>query len=211
MSPEIKILSYLGFVFGLFFIRDVTAYLLILIALSLFLCVLPFQSVKKGWVPISLFLLFTFVGNVTLPQGKIVFDIGPFTITDEGLQAASLRTGRVFFMIAGAKILTATTGTGSLVDGLGRILKPLERLGLPVREFFSTMGLAMRSIPRIKERISEAYGRSTDKGGARGFWNRTKVISVFLIPLFVHSIRNPEIFFEDRPAEKERDNSTGDV
>ncbi len=58
-------------------------------------------------------------------------------------------------MIAGAKILTATTTTESLINAFGKILKPLERLGVPVNEFFSTMGLSIRSLPRIKDQIGE--------------------------------------------------------
>jgi len=193
----------MAFVVSLFFINDITIYLLICIVISILLCVPLFQSIKRGWVPICFFLIFTFVSNVVLQQGKILLKVGSFMVTEEGLSIASFRTARVFFMIAGAKILTATTTTESLIEAFGKILKPLERLGIPVNEFSSTMSLAMKSLPRIKDQITRTYREKMESGNAEGFWNRTMVISQFLIPLFVKSIQTPERFFEDDPNRKE--------
>jgi energy-coupling factor transport system permease protein len=203
LSPEIKIISYLGFVVGLFFVNDSIIYLLIFAAISILLCMQPFQSIRRGWVPISFFLIFTFLSNVLLQHGKILLKMGSLMVTEEGLSIASLRTARVFFMIAGAKILTATTTTESLIEAFGKILNPLERLGIPVNEFSSTMGLAIKSLPRIKDQITRTYREKMENRDADGFWNRTKAISQFLIPLFVKSIQTPESYFEDEPNRKE--------
>jgi energy-coupling factor transport system permease protein len=197
LSPEIKIISYIGLVACLLFVKDIGIYLLICIIISILLCRQPFQSIKKGWVPISFFLLFTFISNVILQEGKILLTMGPFMVTDEGLSTASLRTARVFFMIAGAKILTATTRTESLIEAFGRILKPLERLGVPVNDFFSTMGLAIKSLPGIREQITTNYRERMESGNVKGFWDRTMVISQFLVPLFVQSIQRPDRFVQD--------------
>ncbi len=135
MSTEIKIIVYIGFVVSLFFVRDLTVYLVMFAVISILLSRMPFQSIKRGWIPISLFMLFTFISNVLLQHGKILLNMGSFVVTDEGLKIALLRTARVFFMMAGAKILTAAAGIESLVESLGRLLKPLERLGIPVNDF----------------------------------------------------------------------------
>lgn len=164
----------------------------------------PLQSLKKGWIPIGIFLIFTFAGNVLFWHGKILFRVGPIFLTEEGLATASLRTARVFLMIAGAKILTATTKIESLIDGLGKILKPLERLGVPVNEFLSTMNLTMKSLPGLKNRITATYTDITQNGNIKGFRNRAKAISLFLMPLFVKSIQSPESFFEDDPRTKKK-------
>ena len=197
MSPEIKIVLYIIFIFCLFLIKDVTVYLFITVAILIFLLRLPFKSLKSGWIPISLFLLFTFLSNVLFQHGRILYSKGPLVITEEGLNIASLRTMRIFFMIAGAKILTATTQIDLLIGAIGKILKPLERLGIPVIDFFSIMGLTMKSLPRIKDQIAETYKEKVRGEDVKGFWNRVKVISFFLMPLFIKSIQSPEIFFED--------------
>ena len=203
MSAKNKIIAYLGFVVSLFFVRDLTVYLVMFAVISILLCRLPFKSIKKGWVPISLFMAFTFISNVLLQHGKVLLSAGPFVVTDEGLKVASLRAARVFFMIAGAKILTATAGTESLVKSFCELLKPLERLGIPVSEFSSTTTLAVRYLPRIRDQISTGYRKSIAGGDIRGFWNRARVLSLFLIPLFVKSIQSPERFLEDDPNRKE--------
>ncbi len=163
---------------------------------------IPFKSLKSGWIPTSLFLLFTFASNVLFQQGRILYSAGPLLITGEGLNIAVIRTMRVFFMIAGAKILTATTQIELLVGAFGKILKPLERLGIPVVEFFSTMGLTIKSLPRLKDMITKTYREKVKEGNITGFWNRAKVISVFLMPLLAKSIQSPEIFFEEDQRHK---------
>ncbi|MEW6675575.1 MAG: energy-coupling factor transporter transmembrane component T [Nitrospirota bacterium] len=196
MSPQIKIISYIAFIICLFLIKDITVYLFIFVAISIFLLRIPFKSLRSGWIPISLFLLFTFISNVLFQHGRILYSRGPFVITEEGFNIASIRTMRVFFMIAGAKILTATTQIELLAGAFGKILKPLERLGIPIVEFFSTMGLTMKALPRLKDQIAETYREKMKEGDIKGFWGRARVVSMFLMPLFVKSIQSPEIFFE---------------
>ena len=196
MSPEIKIILYIVFIVCLLLIKDVTFYLFIFVAISIFLFRIPFKSLKSGWIPISLFLLFTFISNILFQHGRILYSAGPLFITEEGLNIAVIRTMRVFLMIAGARIITATTQIESLIGAFGKILKPLERLGIPVVEFFSTMGLSMKSLPKLKDQIAANYREKVKEGNIKGFWNRAKVVSMFLVPLMIKSIQSPEIFFE---------------
>ncbi len=196
LSPEIKIILYIVFIVCLLLIKDVTFYLFIFVAISIFLFRIPFKSLKSGWIPISLFLLFTFISNILFQHGRILYSAGPLFITEEGLNIAVIRTMRVFFMIAGARIITATTQIESLIGAFGKILKPLERLGIPVVEFFSTMGLTMKSLPKLKDQIAANYREKVKEGNIKGFWNRAKVVSMFLVPLMIKSIQSPEIFFE---------------
>ena len=196
LSPEIKIILYIVFIVCLLLIKDVAFYLFIFVAISIFLFRIPFKSLKSGWIPISLFLLFTFISNILFQHGRILYSAGPLFITEEGLNIAVIRTMRVFFMIAGARIITATTQIESLIGAFGKILKPLERLGIPVVEFFSTMGLTMKSLPKLKDQIAANYREKVKEGNIKGFWNRAKVVSMFLVPLMIKSIQSPEIFFE---------------
>jgi len=211
LSPEIKIALYVGFVGSLFLIEDPGVYLLILGAILALLLRLPFSAIRKGWIPIGFFLAFTFAGNAIAVHGKIVFNFGSFVVTREGLTIAGLRTARVFFMILGAKILTATTTIESLVSALAKMLRPLERLGLPVKEFFSVVALSVKSLPRIKSQLGEACEERMRSTHTKGFWSRARLISLFLIPLFVKSMQTPESFFEDEPDKKEKKGSSPDV
>ena len=202
MSSELKIILYVVFIASLFLIQDLSAYILILIALSILLLRIPLASLKRGWLPISLFLVFTFMSNVFFSHGKILYNLGPIVITAEGMHIATLRTLRIFFMVAGAKILTASTPLDVLVSGLGNILKPLEKIGLPLNDFFETMGLTLKCFPKLKDYLAENYRNHKNKEENRGFFGNARIISLFLLPMFAQSMQNPEMFFQDREEEK---------
>ena len=102
-------------------------------------------------------------------------------------------------------MLTSTTEVGLLVNALERIFGPLERLGIPVHEFFSAMGLTMRSLPALKKQMVKEYGEKVKEGNITGFLNRARAVSMFLIPLFVRSMQSPESFFEDEEGHERRD------
>jgi energy-coupling factor transport system permease protein len=197
LLPEIRIISYIVFIAAIFIIQDVTVYLVIFLALSVFLVRIPWKSLKRGWIPISLLILFTFVSNVLFQSGRILYEAGPVSITEEGVNIALIRTMRLFFMIAGAKILTAKTTIESLVGASARMLKPLERFGVPVSEFFSTAGLTMKSLPRLKEHLVDTYKQKIEENHLKGFWSRIKIASLFLLPLIAKSLQSPEIFFKE--------------
>jgi energy-coupling factor transport system permease protein len=197
LRPEIKILFYIAFIIGLYFIKNLQFVFAIFILTAMLLARIPIPSLIKGWIPITIFLCFTFFSNLLFQHGRILFQAGPLFITEEGLNAALLRTIRIFCMIAGAKILTATTGIEPLISAFAKLLKPFERLGLPVEEYFSTMGLTMKSLPRLKEQVVREYRTTVKDRKITGFRNRAKVISSFLMPLFVKSIRSPETFLND--------------
>lgn len=158
---------------------------------------IPFRSLKSGWIPISLLVFFTFISNILFQKGKVIYDIGYFTVTDEGINVALIRTMKLFFMIAGAKILTATTGIEQLVGAFARMLRPLEHLGIPVDDFFSTVSLTMKSLPRLKAHLADTYRLKVKEDNIRGFWKRARVVSMFLIPLMVQSLQSPEKYFKD--------------
>jgi len=161
------------------------------------------KILKKGWIPISLFLTFTFFSNLLFRHGKVLCTAGPLIVTAEGLTDASVKTLRILFMIAGAKLLTGTTSVESLTRAFGRLLKPLQYAGIPVNEFISTMGLTLKSLPMLKKQFLTMYRERTQQGTIRGFVNRARVVSAFLMPLFVKSIQTPEQFFEKTKKDEE--------
>lgn len=208
IKPELKIISYFLFVTLLFVFDNLTVYLFACVLVGLFFLKIPFRAVKSGWLPISVFLLFTFISNIIGRHGRVLLSTGLFLVTDEGLHIAAVRTLRVFIMIGGAKALMASAGAEDMVEGLGRLFGPLERVGLPIRDFFHTMGLTMKCFPVLKNMASEAYRENMQTSAEQGFWGRARNVSAFLMPLFVRSLQCPESFFEKqqpaRPAGAER-------
>lgn len=203
MLPELKIILYVIFVAGLFFLDNPVFYWIIFAVICLLLFTIPMKILKKGWIPISLFLTFTFFSNLLFRHGKVLCTAGPLIVTSEGLTDASVKTIKILFMIAGAKLMTGTTSVESLARAFGRLLKPLQHAGIPVNEFISTMGLTLKSLPVIREQFLTMYRVRMQQGTIRGFRNRARVVSAFLMPLFVKSIQTPEQFFEKKKKDEE--------
>lgn len=205
VKPDIGIVLYLVFAISLYLIGRLPVLYVLSGILVFFLLRLPLRKLKAGWVPITLFLCFTFLSNLLNHHGKVLASFGSFFITEEGLNAAVLRTLRLFLMIGGLKVLMAGTPTGELVNALGRLFMPLERLGLPVKDYVHTMGLTLQCFPVLKDMGSELYRKQLALHEGKGFSGRVKVISSFMVPMFVMSVRKPEIFFEKRIDDGKKD------
>jgi energy-coupling factor transport system permease protein len=198
LTSEIKIVLYVVFAVSLFVFKSLTIYAVIGVGLLLLFLRVPFRRLKSGWVPISIFLVFTFLSNALNAHGKILFSWGSLVMTDEGLMLASIRTLRVFYMIGGVKVLMASSGTDDVIRAMGRLLGPFERVGLPVKDFFHTMTLTVQCFPRLKDMAVKEYETNVKNADIKGFRQRARVVSSFLLPMFVESIRSPEMFFEKK-------------
>jgi energy-coupling factor transport system permease protein len=165
------------------------------------------KRVKGGFVPITLFLFFTFAGNLFFQPGRILYGNNLLSVTDEGLLIAGIRTLRVLSMIFAAKILTGILSMDEMIHSLETVLKPLERIGLPVKDFFRVMGLTLKAFPVLMNHLVKTYTEEITNHDNHGFRRRMRHMVSFLLPVFVESIRSPEAFFvssEDSTLSKEK-------
>jgi len=203
LPPELRILSYLFFVLSLFFSPDPTYYIILFFLLFICLSRFPFRLLKAGWIPISIFLFFTFISNVFNHQGRILYSVGPVLITPEGLLLACMRSARIFLMIGGVKFLMATTSHNALIQAMARLLGPFEKAGVPVKDFFHTMGLTLQCFPVLQDTIIAQYRKNGSDVSTGTIGNKTRMLALFLLPLFVESIRSPEAFFKKSETSEE--------
>lgn len=188
------VLLYIIFSISLFIVKNIYYHAAIALIVTAVLLLLPFSKVKGGIIPIFLLLLFTFAGNLFFHPGRIIYETFFAAITDEGLYTAGLRTLRVFSMIFAAKILTYALPVDRMLITIGKAAAPLEKAGLPVRDFFDIMGLTLKALPVLTQRLSEAYRNDLEKNSIRGFRNRLRHLVSFMLPVFAESIRSPEKF-----------------
>ncbi|MHB8883437.1 MAG: energy-coupling factor transporter transmembrane component T family protein [Thermodesulfovibrionales bacterium] len=197
MLPEIKIVLYVIFVVSLYLITNLSVYLWILIPLLLLLLRVPWRTVRAGWLPITLFLAFTFLSHTLNQHGRVLFSLGPVMLTDEGLHTGLFKVLRIFLLIAGIKILMAGEKTEALIQAMGRLFGPLEKTGIPVKDFIHTMGLTLQCFPLLNAMAADIYRTEVRQAEVKGFMARIKTVSSFLIPLFTKSLQTPEMFFKD--------------
>ena len=164
----------------------------------------PFRTLKAGWMPICILLTFTFISNALYHSGRIIYAAGPVMITEEGLDLAALRTLRVLLMIGGVKLLMARTKTERVVKATASLLRPFEKLGVPVNDFFHTMGLTLTCFPILKDALARHYTENIQKGGAQSILSKAKLTALFILPLFVESIHSPELFFRETDLHEEK-------
>ena len=196
-SPRVKILLYLLLVIAVFISSSLKLSLLLLFIVSILACRVPFSVLKRGLIPVTLFLTFTFISNVLFQEGKVVSDFLGLQVTEQGLMRGGELTLRLFILILGAKVLTATTRAEELVTGMQGLLGPVGRLAY-VEELINTMSLTLRILPIVYDEAMESY-RSIKNSDGKGLKDRMKLAVELLTTLFERSLQKAkEMSVEDR-------------
>lgn len=71
---------------------------------------------------------------------------------------------RLVFLIIGASIMTLTTTPNQLTDGLERLLRPLNKIHVPVHEIAMMMSIALRFIPILMEETDKIMKAQMARG-----------------------------------------------
>ena len=153
LDPRIKILVIIFFIVSLFFVDSFYPYIFILLFIVVISKVakIPVSLVLKGIKPLRFIIIITFIINVFMTKGEILFDIGPLTVTKEGLSTAIFMALRLVFLVLGTSLLTLTTSPIALTDGIEKLLSPFKKIGLPAHELAMMMTIALRFIPTLLE------------------------------------------------------------
>ncbi len=208
-SPRVKILLYILLVTALFVSTSLKLTLLLLFLVTVFAARAPLSALKRGLIPISLFLVFTFISNVLFHGGEAVYSIFGLSISREGIVRGGELSLRLFIMILGAKVLTSTTKAEDLVTGISKILGPVGRLGY-VRELIYTMSLTLRLLPVVYDEALEAYKEIKNSQGT-GLAGKIRLSADLLTRLFERSLKKakemPETEETSVPASDDKPSS----
>lgn len=139
---------------------------------------------------VGIFLVLWFVKFDTLIWAN--FD---FNIYQDGLNTAIFVFIRILIMIGITSMLTISTMSTDLNNGLEWILTPLKWIKIPVSVFSMTISLTLRFIPTLYEEsrkiMNAQASRGVDFQEGRLKDKVTQIISL-LIPMFVTSFRRAE-------------------
>lgn len=194
LDPRTKIIATLLYIIELFIVDNFVGF--ILAALTLLLIIkaskVPISFILRGLKPVIIILMFTFLLNMFMTKGTIIFSFWIFKITEEGLRVAAFMAIRLILLILGSSILTFTTKPLSLTDGLESLFRPFKKIGLPAHEIAMMMSIALRFIPTLLEetdkiiKAQEARGADLESGNVI---KKAKALIPILVPLFVSSFR----------------------
>lgn len=194
LDPRVKLIGTFAFIVSLFLFQTlygyilVTAFLFAVIKLSK----VPFRYIMKGLKAIIILLLFTVVFNMFLTPGDPILQYGIFKITKEGLLNSARMALRLIYLIIGSSLMTLTTTPNQLTDGLEKILKPLNRIKVPVHEIAMMMSIALRFIPILLEETDKIMKAQMARGAdfeSGGLLKRAKSLIPLLVPLFISAFR----------------------
>lgn len=187
-SSKAKILFYILLIIVVFASNSFKINFILLGVVLIFTLKVPLSILKRGLLPITFFLAFTFFSNAFFQTGRVVYEIFGLAITEEGLRRGGHLTLRLFTLILGAKVLTATTTAEDLVKGITGLLGPVGRFNA-VREFISTMSLTIRFLPIIYNEAHALYRETVKNSPEATFTDKIKLSASLLTPLFERSMK----------------------
>jgi biotin transport system permease protein len=162
LDPRVKILSVILLsVTVLLAAPSGTLLISILLAASLPLAAISPLRLWQALAPVRPFLLLLLLLHMLSTEGQPLppFPIWKITVTMEGIVTGFVVIWRFGVLVAAAGILTMTTSPSELVLGLQKLLKPLGKIGVPVRDLTTMVSLALRFVPTFLaevDRMKEA-------------------------------------------------------
>ncbi|MGI6722306.1 MAG: energy-coupling factor transporter transmembrane component T family protein [Anaerovoracaceae bacterium] len=194
LDPRVKITATLVYIVMLFVINDFIGFAAAFAILAIIIAIsrVPLSFILKGLKPVFLIILFTFVLNLFMYDGEIIWKLGILTITRESLYRAIFMAVRLVLLIIGSSMLTLTTRPISLTDGIEFMLAPGRKIGIPAHELAMMMTIALRFIPTLLEetdkimKAQQARGADFETGN---IFRRAKHLIPILVPLFISAFR----------------------
>ncbi len=194
LDARVKIMATIVYIVALFVVNHFVGFALSLAFLGSVILIarVPLKYILKGLKPIFIIILFTFVLNLFMYDGRILVKIWVLTITHEGLYRALFMAARLILLIIGSSMLTLTTKPIHLTDGIESLLSPWKRIGLPSHELAMMMTIALRFIPTLLEetdkimKAQQARGADFESGS---IFRRAKHLVPILVPLFISAFR----------------------
>lgn len=197
LDPRAKFIAVSALAVALF-VRDSFAGLAVYAAaaaLAYALSGVPLVWFWRAFRPLLWLVALTFVAQVIFAPGEPFFSYGFVHLSWRGLELAAFLSLRLVVLVLVGSVLTLTTPSIALTDGLAWLGRPLRRLRVPTDELALMVTIALRFIPTLLVeldtimRAQRARGADFRRGGLR---ERSRSLVPVLVPLFVLSFRRAD-------------------
>jgi energy-coupling factor transport system permease protein len=149
----------------------------------------------RAFRPLLWLVALTFVAQAVFAPGEPFFNFWFVHLSWRGLELAAFLSLRLVVLVLIGSVLTLTTPSMALTDGLAWLGRPLRHLRVPTDELALMVTIALRFIPTLLVemdtimRAQRARGADFRHGGLR---ERTRSLVPVLVPLFVLSFRRAD-------------------
>ncbi|MCT4594524.1 MAG: energy-coupling factor transporter transmembrane protein EcfT [Anaeromicrobium sp.] len=197
MDPRVKIIITFAYIMSLFLVKNFMAYGYVIgfLVITIGLSKVPVKFIVRGLKPLFLIITFTFLINMFMTKGEILYEVGPLNITKEGLRQAVFMATRLILLIIGTSMLTLSTSPIELTDGIEKLLNPFKKIGVPAHELAMMMTIALRFIPTLLEETDKIMKAQMARGAdfeSGNLMKRAKSLVPLLVPLFISAFRRAE-------------------
>lgn len=198
LDPRVKIILTFAYIVLLFVAKGVLGYTVMLAVLCAVVAVsgIKVRVVLRSMRPLLFIIAFTAILNIFYTPGEELWHFWIFHITREGIETAIYMALRIAMLIAGTFVLlTYTTSPIMLTDGIESLLRPLQKIHLPVHELAMMMTIALRFIPTLIEETDKIISAQKARGAdfeSGNLLQRAKALVPILVPLFVSAFRRAD-------------------
>jgi energy-coupling factor transport system permease protein len=197
LDPRTKLISVMILMLSFLMLETAISYVaatLFVFGILLF-SKIPLRFFWRGLRPILFILMFTFVYNLFLTKGTVIWSWSMLEVTIEGLRNGTRFVWRILLLILLASILTLTTKPLTLAFGLEKLLAPLSKLGVPVEQFSLMIVIAIRFVPTIMQELERILLAQKARGydiTALSLPKRIFAYIPIIIPLLFTTIQRAE-------------------
>ncbi len=197
LDPRVKIIMLTIMIVFIFTIKTLTVYgVAFLFVFFVIICArISPLFILKSLRPILLFICITFVLNLFMIPGEIIWKWHFLQISKEGLELSIQMSCRIVLLIMLSSLLTFTTSPIELTDGIEYLLSPLSRVGFPSHELAMMMTIALRFIPTLMEETEKIIKAQLARGAdfqSGSMVKRVKNLIPVFVPLFISAFRRAD-------------------
>ncbi|MDE5758749.1 MAG: energy-coupling factor transporter transmembrane protein EcfT, partial [Allobaculum sp.] len=170
--------------------------IVLFILLALYASKLNLSFALRPLKPMLWMMAFLLVINIlVMHTGTLLFHWGFIKIYSDALIQTAYIVIRLTLMIILTTILTATTKPLDLTLGIEKLLKPFEKIGLPVHVIAMMISIALRFIPTLIDETNRIMNAQASRGVDMQngtFMEKVRAILSLIVPLFVSAFERAD-------------------
>jgi energy-coupling factor transport system permease protein len=154
------------------------------------------RAITSNLRPLLILVIITFLyhiifsGRGTTPA----FTVWGFSVTEIGLQRAAFFSLRLLLFVTIAFLVTLTSSPSDLAESMTKLLRPLEKLRIPVGDLGLVLFIAIRFIPILYDEFSAIRNAQTIRGVrfSGNLVNRLRKSTAIVVPVLLGAINRAD-------------------
>lgn len=149
-------------------------------------------AIGRSFRPILILVVITFAYHIifTSHDGEPLFELFGMSVTELPLRRATFYSTRLLLFVSVVFLVTLTSSPSELAEAIARMLRPLERLGIPAADLGLVLFIAMRFIPILTGEFQVIRNAQVIRGVnfAGNLVNRVRRTATVIIPVLIAAI-----------------------